>query len=120
LAASAIASSSGYSPIARKNAWLLAAGQIALTVTPVGAHSRAAVRAEPFETRPAKPAICISLKLSRVSDSMTVRDGHLVPLIKRPYAGTAGKTHEDPRLASCWGNSRRQVLEEPAFDRQGG
>jgi hypothetical protein len=76
--------------------------------------------AEPFETRPAKPAICISLKLSRVSDSMTVRDGHLVPLIKRPYAGTAGKTHEDPRLASCWGNSRRRVLEEPAFDRQGG
>ena len=43
-AASASASSSGYSPIARKKAWLLAAGQIALTVSPVGAHSRAAVR----------------------------------------------------------------------------
>ena len=29
--------------MARKNAWLLAAGHSALTVTPVGAHSRAAV-----------------------------------------------------------------------------
>src|ERR1700730_13176975 len=42
--ASAKAATSGLSPRARRNAALLAAGQIALTVTPNGAHSLAAVR----------------------------------------------------------------------------
>ena len=44
LAASAIAAISGWSAVSFRNAALLAAGQIAFTVTPVGAHSRAAVR----------------------------------------------------------------------------
>src|ERR1700683_4108931 len=41
---SAKAAMSGLLPSARMNAALLAAGQMALTVTPNGAHSRAAVR----------------------------------------------------------------------------
>ena len=44
LAASAAATNSGCAPITRWKAALLAAGHTAFTTTPVGAHSRAAVR----------------------------------------------------------------------------
>ena len=95
LLSSAAAASSGLAPITRLNAALLAPGQIALTTTPVGAHSRAAVRVR------VRSASLVALYSSEPMWALTPLRLHMLTTRPQPCAFMCAKAaciaHSGPR-----------------------